>query len=1657
MSAVFGQSVTYSATVSAGAGLPTPTGSVNFTTSIGLLCSATLNVSGSGSCNSPSAPIGGDTVTASYTGSGNLGNSQTTFGLTVGTAATTITNFSATPSAVSFGTSVTYAAAVAVTAPGGGTPSGNVSFTTGTSPVVNLCSVALSNFTASCSSTLAPVGSDPVTATFTPVIDYTGATATTALTVSMANVTLSVSTNPSTAPLGSSVTYSATLSTTNSVKPTGDVDFAYFASGNSVTLCNATVTGATASCQASNAALGVVQVVGFYTGDGNYATDSATTSVTITKGVTTTTGSATPTTLDFGQSVTYSANVTANSTATGIAGTPTGMVSFSIGSTSLCQATLSSGHAQCGASNAPVGSNETVTIQYAGDSSYLSSTGSFALTVISQASTTVSASATPSTVKLGQSVTYSATVSPSAGSGTPTGTVTFSIGTTTLCPATLSSGVASCTSSNALVGANQTVTATYSGDIDFLGSSSTTTVTVTQDTTTTAIPVAPVSGPFGSSVSYAATVTPNDGGTPTGTITFTIGTTTLCHGTVSSGAASCTSDLGPVGTAETVTATYSGDANFSGSSGTNTVTILPAGTSTTLSVAPLTAVFGQSVTYSGTVSTLSPVGSPTGSVVVSTSSTTLCTAPITSGAYSCTVGGAPVGSDSIAAAYGGDADFASSPASPGSLTVTQAQTTLSLTSNSNPAPFGTQVTYAATVAVSAPGSGSPAGTVSFTSSGTSIASCSGTNAIVVTAAVARCTIAAPAPNTYDIVATFIPTDNVSFNGSTSNTLAQVISQASTTVSASATPSTVKLGQSVTYSATVSPSAGSGTPTGTVTFSIGTTTLCPATLSSGVASCTSSNALVGANQTVTATYSGDIDFLGSSSTTTVTVTQDTTTTAIPVAPVSGPFGSSVSYAATVTPNDGGTPTGTITFTIGTTTLCHGTVSSGAASCTSDLGPVGTAETVTATYSGDANFSGSSGTNTVTILPAGTSTTLSVAPLTAVFGQSVTYSGTVSTLSPVGSPTGSVVVSTSSTTLCTAPITSGAYSCTVGGAPVGSDSIAAAYGGDADFASSPASPGSLTVTQAQTTLSLTSNSNPAPFGTQVTYAATVAVSAPGSGSPAGTVSFTSSGTSIASCSGTNAIVVTAAVARCTIAAPAPNTYDIVATFIPTDNVSFNGSTSNTLAQVISQASTTVSASATPSAVVTGGTITYSATVRRSAGSGNPTGSINFKIGTTSLCSGNLSGGVASCTSTTTPVGANETVTANYSGGDPDDAPSSGTVVVSVGPTAPSPPSGSSASASATSPSPQGSGSVQLANAQVSWEGFGALTLADLQGDPVSSAPPGGTGEYVWLAASPASQFSSVTVSICQVGSGHSVLWWDGTTWLQVADQSLSETSGCVTLTLTPSTTPGTSSLNPLELAISSRPGTEGAGGYWEVGSDGGIFSYGNAAFYGSAGGTHLNEPIVGMAPTPDGQGYWEVASDGGIFSYGDAAFYGSTGGTHLNKPIVGMAPTPDGLGYWLVASDGGIFSYGDAMFYGSTGGTNLNKPIVGMAPTPDGQGYWLVASDGGIFSYGDATFYGSTGGTQLNKPIVGMAPTPDGQGYWLVASDGGIFSYGDATFYGSTGGTQLNKPIVGMSPTPDGQGYWLVASDGGIFSYGDAAFFGSAGSEPLNAAIVTMSPG
>jgi hypothetical protein len=248
------------------------------------------------------------------------------------------------------------------------------------------------------------------------------------------------------------------------------------------------------------------------------------------------------------------------------------------------------------------------------------------------------------------------------------------------------------------------------------------------------------------------------------------------------------------------------------------------------------------------------------------------------------------------------------------------------------------------------------------------------------------------------------------------------------------------------------------------------------------------------------------------------------------------------------------------------------------------------------------------------------------------------------------------------------------------------------------------------------------------------------------------------------------------------------------------------------------------------------------------------------------------------------------------------------------------------------------------------------------------------------------------------------------------------------------PGVSTARAAGTPLGAKP----AAGYWMVGSDGGIFAFGAARFFGSTGDIRLNQPIVGMAATPTGSGYWMVATDGGIFAFGDARFFGSTGNIRLNQPIVAMAATPSGNGYWLVASDGGIFAFGDARFFGSTGNIRLNQPIVGMAATPSGNGYWFVASDGGIFAFGDAPFSGSTGAVTLARPITAMAATPSGRGYWFTAADGGVFSYGDARFFGSR--PDSGRTVAAMVPGPDGAGYWQVSAAGELLAFGSAADLG-----------------
>ena len=166
-------------------------------------------------------------------------------------------------------------------------------------------------------------------------------------------------------------------------------------------------------------------------------------------------------------------------------------------------------------------------------------------------------------------------------------------------------------------------------------------------------------------------------------------------------------------------------------------------------------------------------------------------------------------------------------------------------------------------------------------------------------------------------------------------------------------------------------------------------------------------------------------------------------------------------------------------------------------------------------------------------------------------------------------------------------------------------------------------------------------------------------------------------------------------------------------------------------------------------------------------------------------------------------------------------------------------------------------------------------------------------------------------------------------------------------------------PLNKPIVGMAATPDGGGYWLVASDGGVFSFGDAAFFGSTG-AHPPQPADrghGVdARRAAATGWWRptAASSPTVTPRST----GRPAASRLNQPVVGMAATADGDGYWLVASDGGIFTYGDAPFDGSTGSLALSQADRGHGgAAPDGGGYWLVAADAGVFTFGDAEFSGS----------------------------------------------------------------------------------------------------
>src|SRR5467141_1313807 len=390
----------------------------------------------------------------------------------------------------------------------------------------------------------------------------------------------------------------------------------------------------------------------------------------------------------FGQAVTFTATV---KPATG-SGTPTGTVTFNDGATVLGPGTLSGGTATLTTSGLGAGVH-SITAIYGGDANFASSTSPALMQTVSKAASSTSVVSSNSSSNRGVAVTFTATVTSSAAS-IPTGTVTFQDGVTTLGTGTLSGGTATFTTSGLGTGAHS-ITAIYGGDANFTGSTSPIlTQTIGKAASSTAVASSNNPSIIGTAVTLTASVTSPVTGTLTGTVTFQDGTSALGTGTLSGGAATFTTS-GLTGGTHSITAVYSGDANFAGGpSPTLMQTVNKVGDSTSVASSNNPSIFGSAVTFTATV-TSSATGTPTGTVTFQDAAATLGTGMLSGGNTTLATSALVGGVHSITAIYGGDVNFASS-TSPG-LTQTVADFSLSASPTAAAATAGSTSTYAITI------------------------------------------------------------------------------------------------------------------------------------------------------------------------------------------------------------------------------------------------------------------------------------------------------------------------------------------------------------------------------------------------------------------------------------------------------------------------------------------------------------------------------------------------------------------------------------------------------------------------------------------------------------------------------------------------------------------------------------------------------------------------------------------------------------------------------------------------------------------------------------------------------------------------------------------------------------------------------------------------
>lgn len=762
-----------------------------------------------------------------------------------------------------------------------------------------------------------------------------------------------------------------------------------------------------------------------------------------------------------------------------------------------------------------------------------------------------------------QPVKFTATVTTGTGSLSSTGTVTFTIdgvaGTPITVTASGTTATASYTTSTLAVGAH-TITAVYNGDSTHYASAPSPTLNyVVNEFTTTTLAANPASpSPLGTSVTFTATVTDTyHGGVPLdGSVSFTDGTTPLCTGvalTLNAGVytATCAAPALPQGD-NPITATYSGDVTnyIDGSNATLTQDVQ--GVSTlTLTANPTASTYGQSVIFTVSIPNIGTTPA-SGLVKVYDGTTLIGTLTLIGNPASetLTYSSLPVGTDQITATYAGDVNYSSATAGPIGYVVSQATTTTAIAASAATIAQGASVKLTAAVTPTQSVTLPLTGNITFTDTVGSAAPVTLACSPQPTVAAPTCTLSTLPAGTNSITATYAgDTDDA---GSTSAPV--VVTVVPETISLTSNGSPSYYGNPVKFTINI-PTIGTVSAAGTITILDGTTQIGSVTMTTadaGTVTFTTTSPLPVGADSITASYAGGTDYAAISTSITQQVNPATTATVVTANPNPGIAGAPVAITATVTVTQGvSTPGGTVTFTDNGAPLGSATLSGGKATISQALA-AGT-HNIVATYGGDTDDATSSGSLALTVNQAATTTTVTASANPSVVLAPVTFTATVASVGG-GVPGGSVTFTATptgggtATTLCTSTLNAGVATCQTSALAVGTYTITAIYGGDANDVTSTGLLSSMVVEKIPTITGMDSATTPAPnpelilVATVVNYAPTAsdATSLP---VPTGTVTFTlsPSGTVV----GTSTLDSTGVATFIPASLPAGN-FDIIATY-------------------------------------------------------------------------------------------------------------------------------------------------------------------------------------------------------------------------------------------------------------------------------------------------------------------------------------------------------------------------------------------------------------------------------------------------------------------------------------------------------------------------------